>query len=67
MLREFLTTIDLSLYAEIAMVIFLVVFVAIVWRTLSMGTRMDVDAAARMPLETEPDDEALEKTREVTQ
>lgn len=67
MLREFLTEIDLSLYAEVAMVIFAIVFAAIVWRTLSMGSRMDVDAAARMPLDDNPDETAPEKSREVTQ
>jgi len=50
MLRRALTEIDLSVYAEAAMLIFLIVFIAIAWRVWTLGSRLDVDAAARMPL-----------------
>lgn len=50
MLRRALTEIDLSVYAEAAMLIFLIAFIVIAWRVWTMGSRMDVDAASRMPL-----------------
>ena len=41
----------LALYTEIALVLFLLVFVAVVWRTWRPSRRAELEAQARMPLE----------------
>lgn len=46
----------LSVYAEIALVLFLIVFVAVVIRIFT-ARRADMDRRARMPLEDEPTSE----------
>jgi cbb3-type cytochrome oxidase subunit 3 len=40
-------------YAEVALIIFFVLFVAIVARVLAPGRKAGYDAAARMPLDDE--------------
>jgi cbb3-type cytochrome oxidase subunit 3 len=46
----------LSIYAEIALVLFLLVFVAVVIRIFT-ARRADMERRARMPLEDEPTSE----------
>jgi cbb3-type cytochrome oxidase subunit 3 len=46
----------LAVYAEIALVLFLIVFVAVVIRIFT-ARRADMDRRARMPLEDEPTSE----------
>ena len=41
----------LAIYAEIALILFALVFVAIVWRVLSPKRRDEFEAAGRLPLE----------------
>ena len=41
----------LSGYAIVAMVLFLLAFVTIVWRTFKRSRRQELDALGRMPLE----------------
>jgi cbb3-type cytochrome oxidase subunit 3 len=44
----------LSMYAEIALVLFLLVFAALVWRIFSPRRRAALEAAGRMALHDEP-------------
>ncbi|HEU4335291.1 MAG TPA: CcoQ/FixQ family Cbb3-type cytochrome c oxidase assembly chaperone [Candidatus Eisenbacteria bacterium] len=46
----------LAVYAEIALVLFLIVFVAVVIRIVT-ARRADMDRRARLPLEDEPTQE----------
>ena len=41
----------LALYAEIALVIFFVVFVVVLWRVFAPGRASEYEAARRLPLE----------------
>ena len=52
-LSEIMSHAGLAFYAEVALVIFFVVFVAIVLRVFSRSRRAKYDAAARMPLDDE--------------
>jgi len=45
---------DLAIYAEVAMVIFLLVFVAIAVRLWLPGSQQDLQEAARLPLDDDP-------------
>ncbi len=49
-----LSELDLTLYPEISLVIFLLVFGAICWSVWTLNRHLDVGAAARMPLEDSP-------------
>ena len=44
----------LSMYAQVALVLFLAVFVAICIRTYAPSRRREMDEAARLPLEDAP-------------
>lgn len=50
-LSDIVSYAQLSSYAEVALVIFLGVFIAITIRTFMPSRRREMDAAARMPLE----------------
>ena len=50
-LSDIMSAAGLSIYAEIALVIFLAVFVAIVVRTFAPSRRRAMDEAARLPLD----------------
>lgn len=52
-LSDIMANAGLSGYAEIALVLFLVAFVAIVVRIFWPGRRREMDAASRMPLDDE--------------
>ncbi len=52
-LSDIMGAAGLSAYAEIAMIIFLVVFVAIVISLFRPGRQQTFDAASRMPLDDE--------------
>jgi cbb3-type cytochrome oxidase subunit 3 len=51
----------LALYAEVALVIFFVVFVVVLWRIFTPGRRSEYEAASRLPLDD--DDPTLGGTR----
>ena len=51
----------LSGYAEIALVLFLAAFVAIVIRTFARGRREEMDRASRLPLD--PEEDAVQEDR----
>lgn len=53
----------LAVYAEIALVLFLIVFVAVVIRIFT-ARRADMDRRARMPLEDEPTTEKEKENRD---
>ena len=44
----------LSVYAQISLVLFLIVFVAIVARTFAPSRRRELDEASRLPLDDTP-------------
>lgn len=50
-LSDIMSGAGLSIYAEIALVIFLAAFVAIVVRTFAPSRRRAMDEAARLPLD----------------
>ena len=50
-LSDIMSGAGLSIYAEIALVIFLAAFVAIVVRTFAPSRRRSMDEAARLPLD----------------
>ncbi|MEQ9616746.1 MAG: hypothetical protein RLN60_01785 [Phycisphaerales bacterium] len=51
MLRQVLGELDLTFWPKISLVIFFVVFAVIFWHVWTLNRRMDVDAAAGMPLD----------------
>ncbi len=52
-LSEIMSNAGLAFYAEVGLVIFFIVFVAVVFRVLSPARKAGYDAAARMPLDDE--------------
>lgn len=50
-LSDIMSHAGLAIYAEVALVIFLVAFLAIAWRVLRPSRKAGYDAAARMPLD----------------
>lgn len=52
-LSDIMANAGLAGYAEIALILFMVAFVAIVWRIFRPGRKPEMDAAARMPLDDE--------------
>ena len=52
-LSDIMGAANLSVYAEIAMILFIVAFIAIVIRIFSPGRQQTYDAASRMPLDDE--------------
>ena len=50
-------------YAELAMILFLVVFIGIAIATLRPGNRRAMDAASRLPFDDEPDARPQEEPR----
>jgi cbb3-type cytochrome oxidase subunit 3 len=52
-LSEIMSNAGLAFYAEVGLVIFFVVFVAVAFRVLSPARKAGYDAAARMPLDDE--------------
>jgi cbb3-type cytochrome oxidase subunit 3 len=52
-LSDIMGAAGLSAYAEIAMIIFIVVFVAVLIRIFAPGRRRSYDDAGRMPLDDE--------------
>jgi cbb3-type cytochrome oxidase subunit 3 len=53
-LSDVMSHAGLSIYAEIALVLFLVAFVAVVVRTFLPSRRREMDEASRLPLNDEP-------------
>lgn len=53
-LSDIMAAAGLSFYAQVALVLFLIVFVAIAIRTFLPSRSRELDAAARLPLEDEP-------------
>ena len=52
-LSDIMGAANLSVYAEIAMILFIVAFIAIVVMTFAPGRQKTYDAASRMPLDDE--------------
>ena len=52
-LSDIMGNAGLAGYAEIALILFMVAFVAIVWRIFRPGRQQEMNAAARMPLDDE--------------
>jgi cbb3-type cytochrome oxidase subunit 3 len=52
-LSEIMSHAGLALYAEVGLVIFFLVFVAVAFRVLSPSRKAAYDAASRMPLDDE--------------
>ena len=52
-LSDIMAHAGLSMYAEVALVLFLLVFIGIVIRTFSPSQRKALDEASRLPLEDE--------------
>ena len=52
-LSEIMSHAGLAFYAEVALVLFFIVFVAIALRVLAPSRKAEYDAAARMPLDDE--------------
>jgi len=53
-LSDIMSHAGLAGYAEAAMILFMVVFLAIVIATLRPSKRRDMDAASRLPFEDDP-------------
>jgi cbb3-type cytochrome oxidase subunit 3 len=53
-LSDIMAAAGLSFYAQVALVLFLIVFVAIAIRTFLPSRARELDAAARLPLDDEP-------------
>ncbi len=53
-LSDIMAAAGLSFYAQVALVLFLIVFVAIAIRTFLPSRSRELDEAARLPLEDEP-------------
>ncbi len=53
-LTEIMSAVRLSAWAEVALVLFLGAFLAVVWRAYSKRSRSELDAAARLPLDDAP-------------
>lgn len=53
---------NLAGYAEVALILFFAVFLAVVWRLFLSGRRAELDSAARLPL----DDDAARAVRRST-
>lgn len=53
-LSDIMANAGLALYAEIALILFVVAFVAIAVRIFRPGRKAEMDAAARLPLEDDP-------------
>ena len=52
-LSDIMGAANLSVYAEIAMILFIVAFIALVVMTFAPGRQKTYDAASRMPLDDE--------------
>ncbi len=52
-LSDIMSAANLSAYAEVAMILFLIAFVAIVIAIFAPGRQQTYDAASRMPLDDE--------------
>ncbi len=52
-LSDIMGAANLSVYAEIAMILFIAAFVVIVIKTFAPGRQKTFDAASRMPLDDE--------------
>ena len=53
-LSDIMAAAGLSFYAQVALVLFLIVFVAIAIRTFLPSRSRELDEAARLPLDDEP-------------
>jgi len=65
-LSEIMSQAGLAFYAEVALVIFFVIFVAVVLRVLAPSRKADYDAAARIPLDDETPVTPLDEKPPVT-
>lgn len=50
-LTDVMSAMDLAVYPQVAMVLFMAVFVSVAWRVLSKPRREEHARAARLPLE----------------
>ena len=55
-LSDIMGNAGLSMYAQVALVLFLAVFIAITIRTFAPSRRRELDEAAMIPLNDEPSD-----------
>ncbi len=53
-LSDIMGNAGLSIYAQVALVLFLAVFIAVTIRTWAPSRRGEMDAAARLPLDEAP-------------
>jgi cbb3-type cytochrome oxidase subunit 3 len=53
-LSDIMANAGLSMYAQVALVLFLAVFIAVVIRTWSPSRRREMDEAAMIPLNDQP-------------
>jgi cbb3-type cytochrome oxidase subunit 3 len=53
-LSDIMSHAGLSMYAQVALVLFLIVFIAIAIRTFLPSRRLEMDEAARLPLDDGP-------------
>ena len=54
MLRSVLGELNLTVYPEVSMVIFLLAFSAICWGVWTLNRHLDVGSASRLPLDDSP-------------
>ena len=64
MLRQVLGELDLTVYPEVSLVIFFLVFGAIIWSVWTLNSHLDVKAASRMPLDDDPHTSPLDQSEE---
>lgn len=53
-MSDIVSYLDLSVYPQVAMVIFLGVFAGVIWRVLSRTSARDLEACGLIPLDEEP-------------
>jgi cbb3-type cytochrome oxidase subunit 3 len=62
-LSDVMSNAGLSGYAEVALILFLLAFLGIVWAIFRPGTKPAMDAAARMPIDDDSTGQPEEETR----
>ncbi len=62
-LTDVMSHAGLAGYAEIALILFLIAFLGIVWAVFRPGNKPVMDAAARMPIDDESTGSPEEETR----
>jgi cbb3-type cytochrome oxidase subunit 3 len=62
-LSDIMSHAGLALYAEVALILFLLAFLTIVIATFRPSNRREMDAASRLPFDDDPNGQPEEETR----